>query len=127
MKCMRVKYKDGNGKDQERKCFFHLDELDRTKLDARYTSGDQTLEDYVKEITTAGNKNAMIILLEDVILSAYGVKTSDGQGFRKGRDVREEFEYSFAYKQLFKDLAETPEKFEEFLKAVMAPISDKAE
>lgn len=126
MKCMRVKYNDWDGKKQERKCFFHLNDLERTRLDAKYTKGEETLEDYVKRITLEGNKAKILGLLEDVILTAYGVRAEDGQGFIKTKTNREEFENSFAYAELFKQLVEKPEDFDAFIKAVMEPISDKA-
>lgn len=115
-----INYVDGNGAKQTQKAYFHLSELERARITAKYARNGQDFEDYLEELKRTGNVKVQLEMLEDIILSAYGVKTDDGQGFRKGRAVREEFEYSYAYAEFFEQLFANPEKFESFIKAVMA-------
>lgn len=114
-----IKYIDANGEEKTRRCYFHLSEIEQTRIDAKYSQGYADLAEYIKDIVDRHQKVAIIDVLEDIILTAYGVRSSDNQGFTKTPAIREEFSNSFAYAQFFVDLTNNPDDFKAFITKVM--------
>lgn len=117
-----VKYVDFNGDEREEKLYFHLSDLDRTRLEAKYiTGGYRSLEEYLNGLIAEGSPAPIMEFLEDFILSAYGVRSADGRKFEKTKKIREDFEYSIAYAELFADIFTNQDKMEAFVKGVIQP------
>lgn len=93
-----VTYTDFNGVEVTEDLYFHLSAPEVTRLNAKY-GGD--VGEYVSEVSMELNQEKMVAFLEDLILSSYGVKSDDGKQFKKGAKIREDFEYSQAYAEIF--------------------------
>lgn len=106
-----ITYVDFNGTERTEDFYFHLSLPEVTRLEAEI---GRPLNDYVNEITTNQNLKELIGFLEKMILSSYGRKTTDGKSFYKNRELREEFEYSQAYAELFEQLLTQPELAKRF-------------
>lgn len=96
-----VTFNNLNGDEVTQSMYFHLTAREHTKIAAKY-SGD--IEKHCELLVESNDAAKMIDFLEDIILSAYGEKSSDGLRFIKTAEVRANFEYSMAYAELFEIL-----------------------
>jgi hypothetical protein len=101
-----VEYTDFNGTERKEEVYFHLSLPEVTRLEAEI---GKPIADYTKELTANQDMKKLLDFLEKVLLNAYGRKTSDGKSFIKNKALREEFEYSQAYAEIFEQLLTNPE------------------
>lgn len=106
-----IKYQDFNGNVRDEDFYFHLSLPEVTRIEAK---AGKTLAEHTKELTEGGNMQDLLDFLEEMILSSYGKKTSDGKSFQKSKAIREEFEYSQAYAELFEQLITNPDLARKF-------------
>lgn len=106
-----VEYVDFNGSDRKEDLYFHLSLPEVTRLEAEIGMG---LEDYIKGLTTNQELNTLLAFLERMLLSSYGQKTSDGKSFIKSQVIREAFEYSQAYAEIFEQVLSNPDLARKF-------------
>lgn len=106
-----IEYVDFNGNERKEDFYFHLSLPEVTRLQARIGS---SLTDYINELTQQTDVNSLLTFLEEVILMSYGRKTTDGKTFLKTKDIKEEFEHSQAYAELFEKLLTEPEMAKSF-------------
>lgn len=104
-------YVDFNGETVVEDLYFNLNALEYTRLTAR-NGGD--LDKRIAELVEKDDTEGIIALMEDLLLSSYGVKSEDGRRFVKTKQVREDFEYSQAYAELFVMLLTNPEETKKF-------------
>lgn len=104
-------YVDFNGETVVEDLYFNLNALEYTRLTAR-NGGD--LDKRIAELVEKEDSEGIIALMEDLLLSSYGVKSEDGRRFVKTKQIREEFEYSQAYADLFVLLLTNPEETKKF-------------
>lgn len=104
-------YYDFNDQEVTEELYFHLSSIELTRMIAKY---DGDLEGYINKIVAAGDLMAMVNILEDLLLSSYGVKSEDGRRFIKGPEVVSSFEWSQAYAELFETLLNNPKETREF-------------
>lgn len=106
-----ITYKDFNGQELTERFYFHYSTPEATRMMAKYGGN---IEEYAKKLVENNNANDMIAFIEDIILSAYGKKSSDGKSFIKRPEFREAFEYSNAYAELFEELLTNEESLQDF-------------
>jgi hypothetical protein len=110
-----ITYVNFNGDEKTEDFYFHLSMPEVTRLQAEL---GKPLDEYAKEASS--NMKEMIDFLERIVLSSYGRKTSDGNSFHKSKELRENFEHSQAYAELFEQLITD----QEFAKRFSAGIVD---
>lgn len=93
---------------------FHISKREFVKLDAKYD-----LTGILKGYGDEGNSEKVFNLMEDLILSSYGVKSEDGKHFEKTPQRRDKFAASAAYNTLFEEVTLTEQGGVEFLMQVM--------
>lgn len=106
-----IAYIDFNGNERKEDFYFHLSLPEVTRLEAEI---GKPLDEYTQELAVSQNMKDMIGFLEKMILNSYGKKTSDGKSFHKSKELRQEFEYSQAYAELFEQLLTNPELAKRF-------------
>jgi hypothetical protein len=106
-----IAYTDFNGAERKEDFHFHLSLPEVTRMEAKV---GKPLGEYTKELAEGGDMNALLGFLEEMILNSYGKKTSDGKSFHKSKELREEFENSQAYAELFEQLITTPDLARKF-------------
>lgn len=102
----KITYQDFNGVERTEDFHFHLSLPETTRIEAEIGKG---LEEHTKELVANGDLGKLLGFLEDVILNAYGKKTTDGRSFQKSAAIRSEFEHSQAYAEFFEQLLTTPD------------------
>lgn len=110
-------YVDFNGETVVEDLYFNLNALEYTRLTAR-NGGD--LDKRIADLVEKDDTEGIIALMEDLLLSSYGVKSEDGRRFVKTKQIREEFEYSQAYADLFVLLLTNPEETKKFGQGIAA-------
>ena len=119
-----IKYHDFNGNEREEDFYFHLSTPEVVRLEAKFGA---TIDEYTKTISEQQDLGQMLNFLEDIILSSYGRKTTDGKSFIKNPQLRTEFEYSQAYAELFEELLMNPELAAKFGQGVAETAKHKQE
>lgn len=113
-----ISYTDFNGQERTEDHYFHLSLPELTRLEAEI---GEELEPYINRLVADADVKKLLDFLERILLTSYGKKSTDGRSFMKNREIREEFEYSQAYAELFEDLLTSPDLAKEF----GAKVADK--
>lgn len=122
-----ITYATFDGNEITEDFFFHLTTPEVAKMQVRY-GGD--LGEYATNLVQSNNSLDMLNFVEDLVLSAYGIKSTDGRKFTKTASVREDFEYSAAYAELFEELLTDQTKAQAFgqglIEGAKAPNTETA-
>jgi hypothetical protein len=106
-----VTYNDFNGTERKEELYFHLSLPEVTRIEAEI---GKPIDQYTQELVTNMDMKNLLDFLERIILNSYGQKTSDGKSFYKSKGLRDEFEYSQAYAEIFEQLLTNPELAKKF-------------
>lgn len=110
-----IEFTDFNGNQRKEDFYFHLSLPEVTRIEAEI---GMPLDEYAKQLASEMNVKDLIQFLEKIVLNSYGKKTADGRSFHKSKELREEFEYSQAYADLFEQLLTEPDLARKFGEAV---------
>lgn len=113
-----IKYEDYNGISHEKEYYFNLSKPELGRLEFKYKKG---LEAEMRRMADEDDREGMMNFLENVIISSYGVKTEDGEGFIKDEEATKKFEQSAAYSELYGMLFTNEEKLEAFIRGILPP------
>lgn len=119
----QITYTDFNGEERTEDFYFHLSTPEVTRLEAK---AGKPLSEVAKELSESNDTEGLIQFFEEVVLMAYGIKSADGKTFKKGKEVKESFEYSQAYAEFFEMLLTDPELAKKFGEGVVAGSKKKA-
>ena len=111
-----IKYTDFNDQDQSEEFLFNLTKAELTEMEVEYDGG---MEGYIQKIIDANNRKELVRLFKDLVLRAYGKKSEDGKRFVKNDALREEFEQTNAYSELFMLLATNADEATKFVNGIM--------
>lgn len=112
-----VTYVDFNGQEVTEDLYFNLTNAEYVRLTGK-VGGD--ISDYAQQLVAEGKHGEMLEFIENLILSSYGVRTPDGRGFKKTKEIRENFEYSIAFSEIFEILLSDPDKAHAFASGLMS-------
>ena len=110
-----ITYTDLNGNTQTERAWFRLSALELNELNDMYDGKtDKLLDKAIK------NKDTSFIAkyLKDVIVLAYGVKSEDGKKLVKTPEIREAFDGSLAFDEIYAELLLNPEEVERFIEGI---------
>lgn len=110
-----VEYTDFNGNPRKEDLYFHLSLPEVTRLEAEV---GKSIEEYIKDVEANRDMKTLLGFLERILLSAYGQKTSDGKTFHKSKELRDAFEYSQAYAEVFEQVLTNPDLARKFGESV---------
>ena len=109
-----VNYIDFNGNPQQRVLYFNLSEAEITKIQKDYLhlGGIQVV---MNEAIASGETKKLLDFFELLVRQSYGIKSDDGQVFRKNAQIWEDFEnsawYSDLYMSFFKEEGQVGSRF----------------
>ena len=116
-----VTYEDFDGNTQTETLYFNLNRMELIAFQKRY--GSENMENYINKLIEEKQIEPMYDLLNDFVLTAYGVRSEDGKRFIKSEEIREEFKQSLAYEALIEDFHDDSRKvLENFIAGVTAHI-----
>lgn len=116
-----ITFEDYDGNEVTKEYHFHLSEAEIIELEVSYKKG---LEQTIKDIVAAGDRQTLIAEFKRLILLSYGVR--EGNRFVKNDELREEFIQTNAYSALFMELATNDKAAAEFMNGIIPSRLAKA-
>lgn len=118
-----IKYEDYNGEQREENFFFSLNKAELLRMNMSKRGGMST---YLQNLADEKDPEKLTKIFEEMILTAYGVKSDDGTRFIKSPEVVTDFKNSAAYSELFYELATDTDKFIDFVIGIIpADMADE--
>lgn len=117
----KVQYEDFDGATQVETLYFNLNRMELIDLQARY--GKEDMAKHIEKLVEDKDIEKVYAILNDIVISAYGVRSEDGKRFIKNDQIREEFKQSLAYDALIEDFHDESRKvLETFITGITAHI-----
>ena len=111
-----IKYVDYDGNDRAEDFYFNLNKAEIVELELGTTGGlTKTLEKIVQE---KDNKR-IVEYFKAIILKAYGEKSADGRRFINSQELRDSFEQTEAYSELFMELSSNAKAAADFISGIV--------
>lgn len=111
-----IKYVDYDGNARAEDYYFNLNKAEIVELELGTTGGlTKTLEKIVQE---KDNKR-IVEYFKAIILKAYGEKSADGRRFIKSQELRDSFEQTEAYAELFMELSSNAKAAADFISGIV--------
>lgn len=111
-----ITYTDFNGVEVTEDFYFNLTKAELIELEMGHEGG---LSEALKQIVASEDGKRIMEEFKNIILKAYGEKSLDGKKFVKSQHLRDEFESTEAYSELFVSLVTDPEAAAEFISGIM--------
>ena len=115
-------YLNFNGDQVTEDLYFNLTTAEIVKLEADL-GGD--VKKFADNLLISNNLTDIITFVQTIILNSYGEKSQDGSKFLKNARIREEFECSMAYAELFEELMTDPKKAEAFAAGIGMKVGEQ--
>lgn len=111
-----ITYEDFDGNEVTEDFYFHLSKAELIEMEMSHKGG---FEKYLKAIVKAEDGAAIIAEYKKLVLMTYGQKSEDGKGFVKSQALRDKFESTNAYSELFMELCTNATLAAEFVNGVI--------
>lgn len=95
------KYTDFDGHEREKDLYFNFTE---PQLRALLDKDPSFTEKNLANLIATRDLKQMLEAMETLIIAAYGEKSSDGEVFKKNKEITENFACSAAFEQLMDDI-----------------------
>lgn len=112
----KIKYTDYNGINREETFYFNLNKIELLELEIGTSGG---LVNYAQKLLETQDYKLIMSIFKNIVLTAYGEKSDDGKHFIKNKEVRDAFEHSEAYSELFTRLLKEPEYLAKFITSIV--------
>jgi hypothetical protein len=116
-----IKYTDFDGNERTEDFYFNFTKAEVAELELSKEGG---LIKTIERITAAQNNREIVAIFKELILKAYGEKSPDGRRFVKNQELRDSFEQTEAYSELFIELSSDANIASEFLKGIIPKASN---
>ena len=111
-----ITYSDYNGNERTEDFYFNLTKAEVTEMEMSTAGG---LAEMIEKIIAAQDAPSIIKIFKDLILRAYGEKSSDGKRFMKSDELSTAFSQTEAYSQLFMELATDADSAAKFVNGIV--------
>lgn len=111
-----INYTDFNGVDRKEDFYFNFMKAELVEMNMS-TGG--SLKSFIERIISTQDQIELIKLFKELVLKAYGVKSDDGKRFVKSQELRDAFEQTNAYNELFMMLATDEKEATKFINGIM--------
>lgn len=111
-----IKFKNFDGKEVERTCYFNLMKSELMELEMSVDGGVTAL---ISKIVEAQSAPELIGLWKKMILLSYGEKDIDGEHFIKSPEISARFANSLAYSALFMELSSNADAASAFINGIV--------
>lgn len=116
-----ITYTDYNGDERSETYRFNLTKAEVVEMDLSTEGGMETL---LKRITEERDGRELMRIFKDLILKSYGVKSDDGKRFVKNQELRDAFEQTEAYSELFMELLTDADKAADFVNNIFPKVEN---
>lgn len=111
-----ITYVDYDGNEWTEDFRFNLSKADLYKLNFKH-GGD--FEAFLNKLMEDKDYEGMYSLFEEILTSAYGIKSEDGKRFIKSKEISEEFTQTAAYSELIAKLMDDENYLINFINEVI--------
>lgn len=119
-----ITYTDYNGVERTEDFYFNLSKAEIMEMELGVSGG---FAEMLRNIVKANDTPNLIKIFKDLVLKAYGEKSSDGKRFIKSEEISTAFSQTEAYSILFMELATNAEEASKFVNGIVpADLSQKA-
>ena len=115
-----IKYEDFNGVQREEKFYFNLSKAELMEMELSTEAG---VEEKIRVLIATKNNAEIMQIFKDLILKSYGIKSEDGTRFIKSQELRDSFEQSNAYSELFMEILSSSDAQVEFINGVINGVN----
>lgn len=112
----KIKYTNYNGEEREQKFYFNLNKAELLEMELVTPGG---YENYINRIIETRDQKTLVEIFKELLLKSYGVKSDDGEKFIKNDRLREEFESTEAFSELYFELATNTEAATAFVNGII--------
>lgn len=116
-----ITYTDFNDQEQTETLYFNLTKAEIIEMEVGETGGYGKM---LQSVIDSKDASTIMKVFKDLILKSYGIKTPDGKGFKKSKEIAEEFENSAAYSELFVELCTDANAASEFVSRIL-PLTEE--
>jgi hypothetical protein len=119
-----VTFKDFDGNERTEDFYFHMTEQELTEWEFSVDGG---LSGVLTRIINSTDLTKYVEIFKDLLIKSYGVKTPDGRGFIKNKEVLDNFIYTQAFSDIYMELATDDKAAAEFVNGIIpASLKEKA-
>lgn len=111
-----ITYEDFDGNQRTEDFYFNLTKAELVRLELSETG---SFSEMIKKIIASKDNREIIEQFQKIILMAYGIREEGGRRFIKNQQVREEFEQTNAFSELFIELATNEESAAAFMRGIV--------
>lgn len=111
-----IKYENFDGEEREGTYYFNLSQPELVEMELGKTGG---LSEFIKKVVAEKDLNAIVLLMKDLILKSYGVKSADGNRFEKSAELSTAFSQTGAYEVLYMELSNNAEAAAAFVNGII--------
>jgi len=111
-----ITYTDYDGNERKEDFYFNLNKAEIMEMEMSTSGG---MAEMLQKIVDSQDAPAIIKAFKELVLKSYGQKSPDGKRFIKNATLREEFEQTEAYSQIFMELATNAEEAAKFVNGII--------
>ena len=111
-----ITYTDYNGTERTEDFYFNFSKAELLEMELG-TAGGVTKS--IENIIAAKDTASIINIMKRLVLDAYGEKSLDGRRFIKNQELKDAFEQTEAYSQLFMELSLNSEAASVFVNGII--------
>ena len=115
-----IEYTDYNGNQRKDTLYFNLSKAEMMEMELSTTAGVEEK----RRMLIATKDNATIVkTFKEFLIKSYGIKSEDGTRFIKSDKLREEFEQSEAYSEMFMKLISDTDFQAKFINGIISGVN----
>ena len=115
-----IEYIDYNGNKRKDTLYFNLSKAEMMEMELSTTAG---VEEKLRMLIATKDNATIVKTFKDLVLKSYGIKSEDGTRFIKNAVLREEFEQSEAYSEMFMKLISDNEFQAKFINGIISGVN----
>lgn len=115
-----IEYQDFNGQQRKEMFYFNLSKAELMEMELSTQAG---MEEMIKMLIATKDNAKIVQTFKDLILKSYGIKSEDGTRFIKTPELREAFEQSNAYSELFMEILSSTDAQVAFINGVVNGVN----
>lgn len=96
--------------------YFHLNKAELAQMQFNVNGA---YSNFIERLQNERDLKGLGDEFRNLILSSYGKKSDDGRIFRKTKEIREEFEFSEAFSELYMELLSDADKATKFARGIL--------
>lgn len=112
-----ITYENYNGEKKTKNFYFHFSNMELGRMEVEYEGG---IRGHIKKIIETNDNKEIFKIFEEIVLSAYGERSADGEEFLKSPEIKNSFKCHPAYDVLMLEIINGGEKaMADFINAVV--------